>query len=189
MSKTAPIIVGALGGITPNLVTLAGQLTAKNAELPNATYLIGLLIFAGLGAAVAYIWQERNLKKAFYIGIGLPSLIQLNIANLGTTHQPHPVAISSITLYTNLAIVRVASAQESAKTTETYSLNRKLVLPIPPLFSITKSQGIGISINLSSSPLSLINELSSWYLTLQSAQWLEPASPMEEGSAGLLNPI
>jgi hypothetical protein len=37
------------------------------------------LLFAVLGTGVAAIWQEMDLKKAFYLGIGLPSFIQLNI--------------------------------------------------------------------------------------------------------------
>jgi hypothetical protein len=35
-----------------------------------------------MGAAVALIWQEKNLKKVFYIGLGLPAFVQLSIARI-----------------------------------------------------------------------------------------------------------
>ena len=133
MMKTAPLLVGALGGITPNLLTLAVQLTAKSAELPGLTYLIGLLIFAGLGAVIAYAWEEGNLKKAFYLGVGLPSLIQLNVANLGATPQ-HPAASQATVQSTAGAqLFPVANAQTSATQSnatgeQSQALNRKLVL-------------------------------------------------------------
>jgi hypothetical protein len=110
-----PLLVGALGGITPNLLTLAVQLTTKDAELPTLTYLIGLVIFAGLGAGIAYAWEERKPKRAFYLGLGLPSLIQLNVANLGAPPPQSPPAPEP-------------ALKAEAKRQEPQALNRKLVL-------------------------------------------------------------
>ena len=158
MIRIAPLLVAALGGITPNLLTLAVQLTAKNSELPSPTYVIGLLIFASLGAAIAYIWEEGNLKKAFYLGVGLPSLIQLNVANFGTASQPPTASRASSFSEIQFALIPAAEAQEEktkvdGNDTESGALNRRLVI-IPgeissaPYYSVVffseKAGGLGI---------------------------------------------
>ncbi|MEK7397679.1 MAG: hypothetical protein AAB116_12175 [Candidatus Poribacteria bacterium] len=80
VSNTKKIIVAlsaAFGGLSPNLLSL-GMDFINGKNLPNFTYFIGILIFAGMGAVVALIWRETDLKKAFYLGIGLPALIQVS---------------------------------------------------------------------------------------------------------------
>jgi hypothetical protein len=76
------ILVAAFGGVFSNLIDIARRLQMDTATLPSSTYFLGCLIWAVLGAAVALLWSEKNLKKVFYLGIGLPSLLQLNIGNL-----------------------------------------------------------------------------------------------------------
>lgn len=79
-------LVAGLGGAAPNLLQLAIMLTKGDTKLPDISYLAGILIFAMLGGAVGLIWGEKDLKKAFYLGVGLPSLIQVSVNN-ATTDQ------------------------------------------------------------------------------------------------------
>jgi hypothetical protein len=73
---------GAFGGIFPNVLRLAMILIANGEDkIPSYTYLYGLILFAILGAGVVYFWQETDFKKAVYLGIGLPSFLQLGITN------------------------------------------------------------------------------------------------------------
>jgi len=99
--KTSILLSAAFGGISPNLFRLAVTLTQPNAELPQPTYFLGLLIFALMGAGVAYIWEETNLKKAFYLGLGLPAFIQLSAGEISSTEM---------TAYFHREMPRVATA-------------------------------------------------------------------------------
>ena len=80
-------LAGGFGGISPNLLGLAVRLTQKNAAMPEFTFLFGIMIFGVMGAAISLIWNEVNFKKAFYLGIGLPSLIQLSVGNATQSDQ------------------------------------------------------------------------------------------------------
>ena len=77
-NKSLVLLSASFGGISPNLFRLATTLTQEGGELPGLTYLIGLAIFAGMGLMVALIWGETDVKKAFYLGIGLPAFIQMS---------------------------------------------------------------------------------------------------------------
>ncbi len=69
--------VGALGGIAPTLLRIGVDLSQQNKSVSeiNSSVLVGMAIFAILGGAVASIWNEVDLRKVFYLGVGLPSLI------------------------------------------------------------------------------------------------------------------
>ena len=69
--------VGAFGGIAPTLLRIGVDLSQQNKSVSeiNSSVLVGMAIFAMLGGAVAAIWNEVDLKKVFYLGLGLPSLI------------------------------------------------------------------------------------------------------------------
>jgi hypothetical protein len=54
----------------------------KNAELPEFTFIFGLVIFAFMGAAVALIFEETNFRKAFFLGVGLPALFQVSATEI-----------------------------------------------------------------------------------------------------------
>jgi len=90
MNKLLLLLAAAFGGMAPNLLDLGVSLT-QGGNLPEWTYAIGLLIFGGLGAAVAAIWKETDLRKAFYLGIGLPAFIQLGV---GSVSQQSPTDIA-----------------------------------------------------------------------------------------------
>jgi hypothetical protein len=73
------ICAAAFGGVLSNIVDLATRLQQQPPSLPSWTYWIGFFLWAACGAGVAAVWGERNLKRAFYLGIGLPAFIQLNV--------------------------------------------------------------------------------------------------------------
>jgi hypothetical protein len=77
-------LAGGIGGASSNLLDLARHLTASNPVPPGILWIVGTLIFFGLGAAVAMVFQETDSKKAFFLGIGLPALI----AAAATTNAP-----------------------------------------------------------------------------------------------------
>lgn len=89
MKKTIVIIlVAAIGGVFSNLIDVARRLQSETGEMPSMTYWLGCLIWAVLGVFVAMIWGEKNLQKVFYIGLGLPSLLQVNIGNFSGAPGP-----------------------------------------------------------------------------------------------------
>jgi len=86
-SNTRALISAGFGGITPTLLGLAISLTTNGSGVPNGTadwmeYTWGLVLFAGLAAGVVFVWQETNLKRAFYLGIGVPALINTASSNI-----------------------------------------------------------------------------------------------------------
>lgn len=91
-NKSKVALSAALGGIAPNLAVLSMRLLGDVIpEYPSPTraaaYGLGLLIMAGLGAGVATLWGETSFRKAFYLGFGLPAMLQLNVANLDSIRQ------------------------------------------------------------------------------------------------------
>ncbi len=122
MKQRFPILfAAAFGGISPNLLRLAVTLMGENPRLPELTYLLGLSIFAMMGAVVAWIWEETDFKKAFYLGIGLPALIQMSAVEIRqaspTGFLEPPQVISDhgdlASLNSNDFFITTASLQES----------------------------------------------------------------------------
>ena len=81
---------GAFGGIAPILLQLAIDLTQgrKRVEAIGLSIFIGMAIYAVLGGGLSLIWKETDLKKVFYIGLGLPSLLTIASANVTAPQQP-----------------------------------------------------------------------------------------------------
>lgn len=89
--KAAIALTAGFGGISPNLLRIAIDLTGKkDIAYLDLGYVIGLLLFALMGAGVALIWGETDFKRAYYLGIGLPSLMQMALAT--ATQGPMPPA-------------------------------------------------------------------------------------------------
>lgn len=74
-------LAAGFGGVAPNVFRLASGLMG-GAGLPELSYVIGMLLFAGMGAAVALAFEERELKKAFFLGLGLPAMFQSGVNDL-----------------------------------------------------------------------------------------------------------
>jgi hypothetical protein len=80
VEKVSAAAVGGFGGMFSSLVILASALTRQPESVRVGswviTFALGLMIWAALGGAVAAIFKETEFKKAFFLGIGLPSLLQ-----------------------------------------------------------------------------------------------------------------
>lgn len=81
-------LVGGFGGIAPTMLRIGVDLSQHHGSVAeiNASILVGMAIFFIMGGAVAAIWKEGDLKKVFYIGLGLPSLITV-ATSTATTPQ------------------------------------------------------------------------------------------------------
>jgi hypothetical protein len=83
----------AIGGIAPNVLYIALCLTGQQRKDPgvNAGYIVGLLLLASLGYLVAWLWNERVPQRAFYLGVGLPAMLQIAMSN--PTQQAAPSTV------------------------------------------------------------------------------------------------
>ena len=107
MNPTAQAIVAAaIGGASPSLLYLAMACTKNPPDMPTGTFFLGALIWFLLGGAAGWISGELNLKKAFYIGVGLPAFIQANVANYTDLNRGDPAKAAGFSLITR------AQAQE-----------------------------------------------------------------------------
>lgn len=68
---------GFVGGITPSLANLAGQLTSSFSEtlFPSFGYLVGVIIYGAIGTVVAMILSNHTMQDAFKVGIAAPAIV------------------------------------------------------------------------------------------------------------------
>ncbi len=69
---------GAFGGMATNLFRFGTDMTHGD-PLPTASYFIGVIIFALMGAGLALSFREDDVKKAFFLGLSLPAMFQSSI--------------------------------------------------------------------------------------------------------------
>lgn len=77
-------VAGAIGGASPKILNLAMYLTGDQSAYAPVNwfgYVVGVLLWAALGCGVALIWKERIPQRAFYLGIGLPAILQVALNN------------------------------------------------------------------------------------------------------------
>jgi hypothetical protein len=107
----------AVGGIAPNVLYIALCLTGQQRKDPgvNGGYVVGLLLLASLGYLVAWLWNERVPQRAFYLGVGLPAMLQIAMSNPTQQAAPKTTDLSRPSLVRTLAsiISPVAYAQST----------------------------------------------------------------------------
>jgi hypothetical protein len=94
-ARKAIALAAGFGGISPNLLQIAIDLVGKReVTYIHMGYFIGLLLLASMGAGIALIWGETDLKRAYYLGLGFPSLMQVALASAtqGQMAPPAPTA-------------------------------------------------------------------------------------------------
>jgi hypothetical protein len=83
-------LAGTFGGTTPFILRIALGLANQDDKAKTAVrdpwMILGIVFLGLLGGALAAIWKETDLKKAFQLGIGLPSL--LTVFNTGASAPP-----------------------------------------------------------------------------------------------------
>jgi hypothetical protein len=166
---------GAFGGTAPILLQLAIDLTQgrKKVEAIGLSILVGMLIYAALGGGLSLIWKETDLKKVFYIGLGLPSLLTIASGNLTapqlpttplppspTTSAPRqpPGAVSSSHSDTNEELSEKSFNTVWRVYAQVNIANRQLIVDLDPG---------AVPAEVSQSPLNVVFEPSGSYATVQ----------------------
>jgi hypothetical protein len=132
MINKAAIFAGAVGGVAPNLVRLIVNYSSPTPQPITSqpvSYCMAMVGFAALGALVVWAFQETNLKQALFIGVGLPSLLQ--VATLQSSVGPEAKSPNAWPQrQTSLSLVSSAYAQELPPQSNGPSLvpGRKLTL-------------------------------------------------------------
>lgn len=125
-AKAAIALTAGFGGVSPNLLRIAIDLTGRKEDVYVDTgYLIGLVLFAIMGGGVALVWGETDLKRAYYLGLGLPSLMQMAFAT-ATQRQVAPTAIPAQAVqvgappenFSSFSLLAAPAFAESSQTTE-----------------------------------------------------------------------
>jgi hypothetical protein len=105
------LIGGALGGVLPTLAKLASTyVTVPETPLPAIGMLLGLIIFAVIGAAIAFGTGQAEVRQALIAGIAAPGIIT-NLVAGATADQKHTASAGQPHL-TTLWSVGVAHAQD-----------------------------------------------------------------------------
>lgn len=124
------LLVGALGGVAPTLLTLAIKGLGGRLELPTLNFAIsfffGFLVMAFLGGLCVYILEEKVLKKAFFSGMSVPALFSSGLSQI--TKQ----SIAMLSLYSS------AYAQTDKPTK---FIQLEFSKPIPGAFLVSVKNG------------------------------------------------
>ncbi|SRR6266496_93175 len=131
MTNKASIFAGAVGGVAPNFVRLIVNYSSSSPQrmIPDQRigYCLAVMGLAVLGAIVVWIFQETDLKRAFYVGIGLPSLLQVTTLQLAQSPMSHDVAPPPAGARASISLISSAYAQEIPPAQLSLS-SRKLIL-------------------------------------------------------------
>ena len=113
MKNIKIILAAAFGGASPTLLQAAMSLIGPQARLPHFTFWLGVVLFALLGGIAGWVAGEKNITKAFFLGISVPAFIQTGIANGEATFTPkNPVGATATASQHPFSLVSSASAQE-----------------------------------------------------------------------------
>jgi hypothetical protein len=118
INKTA-IVAGAVGGVGPNLLRLIINYSSPNPHpMINQpfSYCLALLGFAALGGFVAWGLEEKDFKRALFIGIGLPAMFQLgSLQSLPSSSTAPPSDAPPLAgIETSFSLISSAYAQPPA---------------------------------------------------------------------------
>lgn len=165
------IAVGALGGMFPTLLRLGIGLSQNQIEPRDLhlSMLLAMVIFAVCGAIVAAIWGEVDLKKVFYLGIGLPSFLTMLTSSASTTQvlaqtAPQPVTQLSLSLPANILASNPHIVFQTEHGVKIVSYGPTVQVPEGATsFSVQSSRGNSGMIALTSSKVTLRSEADPWY--------------------------
>jgi hypothetical protein len=107
---TRCLIVAGIGGMVPTLSKLASYYVTGNgtgAPLPGKGMIFGIFLFFILGAVLAYVLSESDLKRAFIIGIAAPGIITNIVSGVAEVrnNNGHGLSVPSITSSAHGAVV------------------------------------------------------------------------------------
>lgn len=87
------LVAGGLGGVFTSVYDKAGWLVAGEAPMWTIGQWLGLLVFFGMGAGVAWLFEEPNRKKAFLLGLGLPAFLTVAQTSAGPAAHSDATAL------------------------------------------------------------------------------------------------
>jgi hypothetical protein len=131
MNNKGAIFAGALGGIGPNILRLIinySSPTPQHMIGQPIQYCLAMVGFAVLGAAAVWVFQEVDLKRALYLGIGLPSLLQVGTLQLSPSSKAPEMAPPMAGAQNSFSLISSAYAQPPAPPAPSSVPGRKLNL-------------------------------------------------------------
>jgi hypothetical protein len=113
MTNKSAIFFGAFGGVAPNLVRVFVNYSSPNPQPITSQpvfYCVAMVGFAAVGALVAWAFKEKNLKRALFIGVGLPAMFQVGTLQSVPASSPLPPSSAPPMAGTELSFSLVSSA-------------------------------------------------------------------------------
>jgi hypothetical protein len=114
MNNKGAIFAGAVGGVGPNVLRLIVNYSSPSPQhiiTQPTQYFLSMLGFAVLGALVVWVFQETDLKRALYIGVGLPSLLQVGTLQLAPSSKTPEMAPPLASAQASFSLISTAYAQ------------------------------------------------------------------------------
>ncbi|MDC7789729.1 hypothetical protein PQJ75_19280 [Rhodoplanes sp. TEM] len=103
------LIAGALGGVLPTTARLASTyVSLPDTPLPGFGLLLGLSLFALIGAAIAYGTGSTEVRQALVAGVAAPGIITNLVAGADAPRR------SDVLPFQHFALVSIAQAQPAA---------------------------------------------------------------------------
>ena len=90
-------LAGGFGGVAPTVFGIAAGLAAGKAQDWKVLEVqcLGFLVLGALGAGTALIHKEKSLVKAFFLGVGLPALLQKGLSGATADHAAQATQASA----------------------------------------------------------------------------------------------
>jgi hypothetical protein len=91
------VVLAGIGGTMPTIARMATTyVTDPSTPLPELGMLFGLLLFFIIGGILCFVSSERNLRKAFILGVSAPGII----TNMVAGYQDTNASDTSVALHT-----------------------------------------------------------------------------------------
>ena len=99
MKKKQIFFTGIAGAFAPQILRWYSQASVDldNDPVQLAGRMFITLLFLGLAGYITLLWDVRSLKEAFFIGLGVPSIILSAGSDLGSLAKPAPAHAQVIT--------------------------------------------------------------------------------------------
>ncbi len=170
-ASLAIMCVGAVGGMFPTLLRLGIGLSQDQIKPTDVhvSVLLAMAIFAVCGGIVAAVWGEVDLKKVFYLGIGLPSFLTVMTSSASA---PPVQAQAPASHVPQLSLSLPANVVNSKPQIVFNSEHGTSVVPYQPTvqvpsgttsFSVQSSRGNSSTIPLTSQKMTFRSESDPWY--------------------------
>lgn len=111
-TSTQAVLVGAFGGIAPNLIELIPKLFSN--IFPSFGTIFGLILLAIIGAVVVFIYKEESLQKALVLGAGAPAILATLTANVVNPNQSGSAFLLDVS-YFSVARAQVPSSNDTIR--------------------------------------------------------------------------